>query len=155
MKSSVLPDWSTPAFLAGLTAFTWYAFGALPLHLAISAQLGLSAAQTSSWVFIVWFSSALLTILLSLVYRQPIPITWTIPGLIYLGTLAGQFSYAEIMGGNLMAGVLFLVLAVLGMGERIMKWLPLPVVMGMFAGSIFTYVTRTVRPSWAISRWPA
>ena len=136
--------WSAPAFLAGLTAFTWYAFGALPLHLAISAQLGLSAAQTSSWVFIVWFSGALLTILLSFYYRQPIPITWTVPGLIYLGTLAGQFSYAEIMGGNLMAGLLFLALAVLGMGERIMKWLPLPVVMGMFAGSIFTYVTRTV-----------
>lgn len=134
----------TPALLAGITAFIWYAFGALPLHLAISSRLGLTADQTSSWVFIVWSSGAVLTIVLSIKYRMPIPITWTVPGLIYLGTLAGQFSYAEIMGGNLMAGMLFLVLAVLGVGERIMHWLPLPVIMGMFAGSILTYVTRTV-----------
>lgn len=138
------PPHDPSAILAGLTAFSWYAFGALPLHLAISVQLGLTAEQTSSWVFIVWFSGAVLTIALSLSYRIPIPITWTVPGLIYLGTLAGQYTYAEIMGANLMAGGLFLLLAVLRVGERIMKVLPLPIVMGMFAGSIFIYVTRTV-----------
>lgn len=141
---SLLKEWNLAAFLAGITAFVWYAFGALPLHIAVSQQLELTPTQTSSWVFIVWFSGALFSIALSLVYRQPIPITWTIPGLIYLGTLAGQFTFAEIVGANMMAGVLFLVLALLRMGERIMKWLPLPIVMGMFAGSIFVYVTRTV-----------
>ncbi len=140
----VFKEWELTAFLAGLTAFTYYAFGALPLHIAVSQQLGLSPSQTSSWVFIVWFNGAVWSIFLSLYYRQPIPITWTVPGLIYLGTLAGQFSFAEIIGGNLMAGVLILVLALMRMGERIMKWLPLPIVMGMFAGSIFIYVTRTV-----------
>ena len=139
-----LADWEMSSALAGVTAAVWYAFGALPLHIGVSLQLGLTPAQTSSWVFIVWFSGAIFTIVLSLLYRLPVPITWTIPGLIYLGTLAGQFSYSEIMGANLMAGVLFLLLAVLGIGERIMKWLPLPIVMGMFAGSIFIYVTRTV-----------
>lgn len=139
-----LADLKMSAVLAGFTAAVWYAFGALPLHIAVSLQLGLTPAQTSSWVFIVWTSGALLTIGLSLLYRLPVPITWTIPGLIYLGTLSGQFSLPEIMGANLMAGVLFLILAVLGFGERIMKWLPLPIVMGMFAGSIFIYVTRTV-----------
>ncbi|MCZ6472155.1 MAG: benzoate/H(+) symporter BenE family transporter [SAR324 cluster bacterium] len=140
----VFKEWELTAFLAGLTAFTYYAFGALPLHIAVSQQLGLSPSQTSSWVFIVWFNGAVWSIFLCLFYRQPIPITWTLPGLIYLGTLAGQFSFAEIIGGNLMAGVLILVLALMRMGERIMKWLPLPIVMGMFAGSIFIYVTRTV-----------
>ena len=137
-------DLNLSAFLAGITAFVYYAFAGLPLHLAISQQLGLTPSQTSSWVFIVWFNGALWTICVCLYYRQPIPITWTVPGLIYLGSLAGQFSFAEIVGGNLMAGVLFLLLAVLRMGERIMKWLPLPIVMGMFGGSIFIYVTRTV-----------
>ena len=93
-------DWNLAAFLAGLTAFVYFAFGALPLHLAISQQLGLTAAQTSSWVFIVWFNGALWTILVCLIYRQPIPITWTVPGLVYLGSLAGQFSFAEIVGAT-------------------------------------------------------
>lgn len=129
---------------AGITAFIWYAFGAVPLHIAVSGQLGLSTAQTSSWIFIVWFSGAIASIWLSLRFRQPIPITWTIPGLVYLGTLADRFSFAEIVGANLVAGVLLLALGLLGIGGRIMKWLPLPIIMGMFGGSILSYVIRMV-----------
>ncbi len=132
------------AIWAGLTAFVWYAFGAVPLHMGVSNQLGLSTAQTSSWIFIVWFSGAVASITASVYFRQPIPITWTIPGLIYLGTLADRFTSAELMGANLVAGLLMLGLALLGIGGQIMKWLPLPIIMGMFAGSILGYVTRVV-----------
>jgi len=140
-------DFNMAAVWAGLTAFVWYAFGALPLHLEVAGQLGLGAAQSSSWIFIVWFSGAVTSIALSLWYRIPVPITWTIPGLIYLGTLSGQFTFAEIVGANLMAGVAIVALGVLGIGERIMRWLPLPIVMGMFGGSILVYVQRMVRAS--------
>ncbi len=84
----------------------------------------------------MWAGGAVSSIAMSLYFRQPIPITWTIPGLIYLGTLAGRFSFAEIVGANLIAGLLLLVLGAAGIGGRIMKWLPLPVVMGIFGGSI-------------------
>lgn len=139
-----LSDFNAAAMWAGITAFVWYAFGAVPLHIAVSGQLGLSTAQTSSWIFIVWFSGAVASIWLSLQYRQPIPITWTIPGLVYVGTLAERFSFAEIVGANLVAGVLLLALGLLGFGGRIMRWLPLPIIMGMFAGSILAYVLRMV-----------
>ncbi|MDD9879033.1 MAG: benzoate/H(+) symporter BenE family transporter [Magnetovibrio sp.] len=132
---------------AGLTAFVWYVFGALPLHLEVAGQLALSPAQASSWIFIIWMSGAVSSIALSLRYRIPIPITWTLPGLIYLGTLAGQFSFAEIVGANLMAGAVILAFGFAGIGERIMAWLPLPIVMGMFGGSILVYVTRMVAAS--------
>jgi benzoate membrane transport protein len=137
-------DFSSAAMWAGLTAFVWYAFGAVPLHIGVSQQLGLTTAQTSSWIFIVWLTGAVSSIALSLYFRQPIPITWTIPGLIYLGTLAGRFSFAELVGANLVAGVLLLVLGLAGVGGMIMRWLPLPIVMGMFGGSILSYVVRMV-----------
>ena len=91
---------SWAAAWAGITAFVWYAFGAVPLHIGVSEQLGLTTAQTSSWIFIVWISGAVSTTAASLYFRQPIPITWTIPGLVYLGTLAGRFSFAEARGGQ-------------------------------------------------------
>jgi benzoate membrane transport protein len=137
-------DLHSAAAWAGLTAFVWYAFGTIPLHVSVSGQLGLTTAQTSSWIFIVWFSGAVSSIAASLWFRQPIPITWTIPGLVYLGTLADRFSFAELAGANLVAGVLLLALGRLGFGGRIMKWLPLPVVMGMFAGSTLEYIVRLV-----------
>jgi benzoate membrane transport protein len=135
---------SWAATWAGLTAFVWYAFGAVPLHIGVSEQMGLTTAQTSSWIFIVWFSGAVSTIAASLYFRQPIPITWTIPGLVYLGTLSDRFSFEELVAANLVAGVLLLALGVSGIGGRIMRWLPLPIVMGMFGGSILEYVTRMV-----------
>ena len=110
----MLQDLSAPAIWAGLTAFVWYAFGAVPLQIAVSEQLGLSTAQTSSWIFIVWFSGAISSIVASLYFRQPIPITWTIPGLIYLGTLADQFSFPELLGANLVAGFLLILLGGIG-----------------------------------------
>ncbi len=142
--ASIWRDFNAPAFWAGLTGFVWYAFGAVPLHIAVAAQLGLSSSQSSSWIFVIWTSGAVASIALTLFYRLPIPITWSIPGLIYLGTLAGEFTFAEMVGANLVAGVLILVLGLLGVGGRIMTWLPLPIVMGMFAGSILSYVTRLV-----------
>jgi benzoate membrane transport protein len=138
-------DLNSAAVWAGISAFIWYAFGTIPLQISVADQLALPPAQASSWIFIVWFSGALSSIALSLVYRQPIPITWTIPGLVYLGTLAGQFPFPELLGANLVAGGLIVGLGLLGVGERVMAWLPLPIVMGMFAGSIFNYVTRLVR----------
>ena len=140
----IVKDFNTSAMWAGLTAFVWYAFGAVPLHIAVAGQLGLSSTQSSSWIFVIWTSGAAASIVLSVIYRLPIPITWSIPGLIYLGTLAGQFTFSEMVGANLVAGLLILVLGLLGVGGRIMTWLPLPIVMGMFAGSIFGYVTRLV-----------
>jgi predicted benzoate:H+ symporter BenE len=104
--SSVARDFNAAALWAGLTTFIWFASGMVPLQMAVSEQLGLDAAQSSSWIFIVWLSAAVSPIVLSLRYRQPIPITWTIPGLAYLGTLAGHFTFAELAGANLMAGLL-------------------------------------------------
>lgn len=140
----IFRDFHIAAFWSGITAFVWYAFGGVPLHIAVSGQLGLTTDQSSSWMFIVWMTGAIASIGLSLRYRQPIPITWTIPGMVYLGTLAGQYSFAELVGANLMAGILIVLLGAAGIGARIMAWLPLPIVMGMFAGTILSYVTRLV-----------
>jgi len=143
-KGSLAGDFNARAASAGLTAFIYYAFGAIPLHLAVASQLGLNQAQSSSWIFIVWFSGAIASIALSLVYRQPIPITWTTAGLIYMGTLAGNYSYPELVGASLMAGLVILALSLGGLGGRIISWLPLPIILGMFAGSILGYITRLV-----------
>ncbi|HKA40021.1 MAG TPA: benzoate/H(+) symporter BenE family transporter [Burkholderiales bacterium] len=141
---SRLADLNAAAVWAGFTAFVWYAFGGVPLHIAVSGQLGITTAQTSSWIFILWFSGAVATIWLSLQFRQPIPITWTIPGLVYLGTLADRFTFAELVGANLVAGIALVALGVAGAGRAIMRLLPLPIVMGMFGGSILGYVLRLV-----------
>jgi benzoate membrane transport protein len=70
------------------------------------------------------------------VYRQPLPINWSLPGLLYLGSLAGHFSFSELVGANVMAGLVIIAIGLLKIGPRLVAVLPLPIAMGMFAGSI-------------------
>lgn len=141
---TVLQDFNAASAWAGLTTFIWYAVGMVPVQVAVIGQFGLGAGQASSWIFIIWFSGAISSIALSLAYRQPIPITSTIPGLIFMGTLAGRYSVPELLGANLLAGVLIVLLGASGLGGRLLALLPMPIAMGMLAGSILPDLTRAV-----------
>jgi benzoate membrane transport protein len=124
---------------AGVTCGLWYVFGGLPIFLSVATALHLSSDQTSSWLLITCLTGAVSGLGLSLRYRQPLAITMSIPGWVLLATIGPRFPFAEIVGANLVAGALILLLGLLGVGERVMAWLPLPIVMGMFAGSIIGY----------------
>ena len=97
-------DLNPAAVSAGISAFIFYVAAPVPLLIAVAGRLGLDAAHTSSWFFIVFASTAVTSIVLSLVYRQPLPFNWSLPGLLYLGSLAGHYSYPELVGANVMAG---------------------------------------------------
>jgi predicted benzoate:H+ symporter BenE len=107
---TILSDLRPAAVTAGITTFIWNAFRLLPLQLEIAGQMNLSAAEASSAIFIVWFVGSVTSVLLCLYYRMPIPIAWTMPGLVYLSTLGGQFSLGQIAMANLIAGVTILLL---------------------------------------------
>ena len=128
------------ALAAGLSAFVWYACGALPLQLGVAAALGM----TTGSVCIVWASGAVSSIVLSARLRQPIPITWSIPGLVYVGSVAGRFSAPDIAGAVLVAAIILGVLALGGAGSRMARWLPMPILMGTFGGSLLEYMHRAV-----------
>ena len=138
----MLRDFNLRAASAGLSAFIFMIFGALSLQVAVVNQFGLAEPQARSWIFITWLTTALVSLPLIIRYRQPLGIGWTIPGLVYLGSLAGQFTFEEIVGANLMAGVAIIVCGVLGVGGRIIHLVPLPILMGMFAASIVEFITR-------------
>lgn len=140
----ITADLNAHATSAGITTAIFYLVGTLPLILAVSDRLDLSAELTSSWICISYLSIGIAGWVLSLAYRQPLPIGWTIPGLIYLGTLAGEFSFAQMVGANLLVGLATILIGALRLGNLLLRWLPLPIVLGMFAGSILGYLTRMV-----------
>jgi benzoate membrane transport protein len=138
---SLLADVNSANIAAGVTAGLWYAFGAIPIQLEAAASFRLTPEAASSWFFIIWFTGAVSSILFTLRYRQPLAITWTIPGLVFLATVGDRYTLPEIAGASLAAGIMIVALGFLGIGARLMRWLPLPIVMGMFAGSILGYAT--------------
>jgi benzoate membrane transport protein len=128
-----------PNVAAGLTASLFYTFGAVPLYLAAVASLDLSPVAASSWYFIIFLTSGVFSIAGSLWYRQPLALGWSIPGLVFLAAGAGRYGPAEMAGAGIVAGLAMVGLGYLGLGERLARWLPLPIVMGVFAGSVLGY----------------
>src|SRR5207302_1554311 len=146
-RHQLLRDFSAPAAWAGLTTFLWYAVGMVPVQIAVIGAFGLGRAQVSSWMFIIWATGAVSSIALSLVYRQPLAVTSSLSALIFLGTLSGRFSFEDVAGANLMAGLLVVVLAFVGFGRRLLVWLPMPLAMAMLGGSILGDVMNVVSSS--------
>jgi benzoate membrane transport protein len=62
--------------------------------------------------------------------------------LIFLTALAPQYSYPQVLGGLIFAGLLVLLLGALGLSERMAALVPAPIVFGILAGSIMPFVVR-------------
>jgi benzoate membrane transport protein len=133
------------ALSAGLSAFLMYTFAAFPALLAVLADLELGLHETAAWITAVWLTGGIATLAVTLRTRQPVPLVWSFPCLAYLGSVGHGLGYRELVGASLVAGVGIVLLALLGAGERIMAWLPLPLVVATFAGSIAAYVLAAAR----------
>ncbi|MGB9866506.1 MAG: benzoate/H(+) symporter BenE family transporter [Bacillota bacterium] len=105
-----------------------------------SAQNGkLTDAQTISWLFSVYFFGGLISIILGLYYKMPINGAWSIPGAVMMASALPLFPFKEVVGAYFVAGVLVLLLGVSGLIGKAMRWIPLPIVMGMIAGAMIRF----------------
>src|SRR5262249_24746551 len=53
--------------------------------------------------------------------------------------------HAEMVGACLVAGVTIVAMGLLGVGERLVRWLPLSIIMGMFAGNVLGTASGTFK----------
>ncbi|MGE5485677.1 MAG: benzoate/H(+) symporter BenE family transporter [Ignavibacteriales bacterium] len=110
-----------------------------------AASVGkLTEAQTISWLFSIYFFGGLLGIILALWYKQPINGAWSIPGAVMLGTSLTMFNINQAAGAYFIAGVIVLILGLSGLISKVMRWIPLPIVMGMIAGAMIRFGTGMV-----------
>ncbi|GAW91022.1 benzoate/H(+) symporter BenE family transporter [Calderihabitans maritimus] len=105
-----------------------------------AAQNGkLTDAQTISWLFAVYFFGGLISIVMGLYYKQPITGAWSIPGAVMLVSALTLFPFNQVVGAYLLAGILVFILGISGLIGKVMRWIPLPIVMGMVAGALFKF----------------
>jgi benzoate membrane transport protein len=117
-----------------IAAFLFAASGPVAIILSVGARGGLSESDIASWIFAVFFVNGLITIAMSLLYRQPLVFFWTIPGTVLVGPALTHLSFPEVIGAFIATGILMLVLGLSGWVRRAMAAVPLPIVMAMVAG---------------------
>lgn len=125
----------------GIMAWLFGVTGPLLIVLQSAAKGELGASEISSWIFSIYFVGGLLSILLSIHYRQPIAVAFSIPGAVLVGTTLAQHSFSEVIGAYLVTGVFILILGVTGVVGRLMDILPMPIMMGMVSGVLLPFGT--------------
>lgn len=123
-----------PVFVLGIIALT--------IALIAARTLGLSRAETGTWILLLYAFPTVPALVLSVRYRQPLFLTGNVFSAIFIVSLGGRFSYAEIAGASLVAGAIVLVAGAVGLTGRLAGWIPAPIVHGLIAGAVLPFVWR-------------
>jgi benzoate membrane transport protein len=130
----MLADFGGVYAVNGLIGFIFAATGPVAIVLAVGTRGGLSESDMASWIFGAFFVNGLISIAFSWRYRMPLSFFWTIPGTVLVGPALAHSSFAEVIGAFLATGLLVTVVGASGWVRRLMKAVPMPIVMAMVAG---------------------
>lgn len=126
-------------FSAALVASIFGCTGPVLNVIGGAENAGLTYTETISWVFAIYFFSGLLGIFLALKYRQPISGAGTLPGAVLVAGSLTHFTLNEAIGAYLAANLIVLILGASGFIDKVMRWIPIPIVMGMIVGVMIRF----------------
>jgi len=130
---------SPAAFGYGATAWLFAVTGPFLIYVNAAKQGNLSLGELNSWIFGGYFFCGLLTVMMSLYYRQPLLAAITIPGGVLVGTALTHLTFQEVIGAYILTGVLIAALGITGAVRRGMEWMPIPITMAMVAGVLLPF----------------
>lgn len=145
LMTTLIKDSSLSAIIAGCIATMISYAGPLVIIFHAAEAAGLSHQQLSSWVWAVSMGSAVLGALLSLRYRVPVVIAWSIPGSALLVTALPQLGLEQAVGAYLVANLVLLLIGISGAFDRIIARLPGSIAAGMQAGILFSFGIEVFR----------
>ncbi|MFC5587851.1 benzoate/H(+) symporter BenE family transporter [Sporosarcina soli] len=129
---------------AGLVAAIFGCTGPALIIIGGATSGGLTYVETISWIFAVYFFSGLLGLFLSVKYRQPIAGAHSIAGAVLVAGALTHFSLQEAIGAYLVAHLLVILLGASGLIDKVMQWIPVPIVMGMIVGVMIRFSTEMI-----------
>ncbi len=128
---------------AGISVLMAYLFAGLTVQVGVLTQLDLTAAESTRWFFVTWMTTGVFSLTLALFTRQPVSVNLSIPAIIFLAGAAGGFTLPQILGANLVVGLVAIALSVLKLTETFTRLVPPQVALGVFAGGILAFVVKT------------
>jgi benzoate membrane transport protein len=123
----------------GLIAWLFGVTGPLLIVLQAASQGHLSSTEVTSWIFGIYVVPGVITLLQAFVFRQPIGYAFSIPGAVLIGATLAHRPFSQVIGAYLITGALILLLGMTGVVEKVMRVLPMPVMMGMVSGVLLPF----------------
>lgn len=139
-----LKDFTIKNTVAGLISGLLIITGPTVLILEAAANGHFTMRETILWMFAVYVFGGLFSILLPLYYRIPIVGGHSLTGVAYLATVTTQFTFHELIGSYLIAGLLMLIIGLLGVFSKLLTLVPKEIIAAMLAGMITKYMVAFI-----------
>jgi benzoate membrane transport protein len=123
----------------GLVATLFSTMGPGFIVMSAAKSGGLTDPQAVSWLLALYGFGGLATMFMSLRYRIPVVIAYSIPGAVLLGKVLSHFTVAEAVGAYMVVGLLALILTVTGLIKKVVDNIPVPIMLGMVGGVLFSF----------------
>lgn len=147
MRSESLAQPIVAGIVAGVTGFA----GAVALLVAALQNLGATAAETSSAIFVLSVLPGVVGVVLSIRYRMPLLVVWSTPGAALLLATDNPGTYADAIGAFLLCGLLIVATGLWPWLARSVTRIPKPIASAMLAGVLFSIC---VAPIQAVAELP-
>lgn len=113
----------------------------LSIPLASAEHMGLSGAETGSWILALYGLPPLLSLILTIIYRQPLLLTGNLFLIIFINGLGGRVGFPALIGAAMLAGAVVTVIGLLGITEWLTHWIPVPIMFGLLAGAVLPFLS--------------
>jgi benzoate membrane transport protein len=130
---------TTSALSAGFVATLLATTGPALLVYQAAKNAGYPDAIVDSWFLANYVGAGLLSLLLAILYREPICGASSIAGSAFLATALAGFTLPEAVGAFLVSGLLITLLGVSGLFDWVMERIPNEVIMGALAGILLQF----------------
>jgi len=151
---SFIKDTDRNSLSNALVAFLFTQTGPIAILLSAAQTGGLTDKEMVTWLFAGYGLGGLLTIFLSLLYRQPISAAWSLPAAAIVGASLGHLTFPQVIGAYIVTGVIITIIGVTGVARKTMDFIPLPIIMGMIAGVFLPFVLKLVS-TFTVDPWLA
>lgn len=128
-----------------IVAFLFATSAPVAIILSVGTRAGVSESVLASWLFASFYFNGIITLIFTLLYRQPLVFFWTIPGAVLVGPALTHLKLEEVIGASLVTGLLMLALGLSGLVRRAMHAVPMPIVMAMVAGVFLRFGIELVQ----------
>ena len=123
-------------FVDGFVAFLFAITGPVAIILSITSTNNIDLDYVSVWLFGCFAINGILSIIITLIYKQPLIFMWSIPGMILIGFSLKTYSMEEIVGVYIISSAILVFLSFTNLISFLKKNIPIEIVMGM-VGAIF------------------
>lgn len=135
----VIKDQLSLALSGAVTVIVAYASSAVIVFNAAHV-VGASAVEITSWMWALGIGMGLSTLILSLYYKVPLLTAWSTPGAALLVTSLSGVSLNEAIAGFLLCSLLITLCGVLGLMDKLMRFIPKSLASAMLAGVLLQFV---------------